>query len=180
MVDRFVIDISLTNHVFGEWYINHKPIYHLLSRTRLVSDISITNLPTICYQERDWWVIYQSQKYLPFALKNVTGEWYINHKPTYHLLSRTRLVSDISIIKIPTICSQERDRWVIYQSQKYLPFALKNEIGEWYINHKPTYHLLSRTRLVNDTSITNLPAICYQKCDWWMIYQSQNYLPLSL
>ena len=141
--------------MWREWYNNHKPTYHLLSRTRLVSDTSITKIPTICSQERDWWVIYQSQN-------------------------------------LPTICSQERDWWVIHQSQTYLasqtylPFVIKNVTGEWYINHKPTCHLLSRTRLVSDTSITNLPnitnlsTICYQKCDWWMIYQSQTYLPFSL
>jgi outer membrane phospholipase A len=135
----------------------------VISKTWLVSDISITNLPTICYQERDWWVIHQSQTYLPFAIKNVTGEWYINHKPTYHLLSRTRLVSDISITNLPTICYQERDWWMIYQSQTYLPFAIKNMIGEWYINHKPIYHLLSKMWLVSDISITNLPAIFFKK-----------------
>ena len=139
----------------------------VISKTWLVSDILITNLPTICYQERDWWVIHQSQTYLPFAIKNVTGEWYINHKPTYHLLSRTRLVSDISITNLPTICYQERDWWVIYQSQTYLPFAIKNMIGEWYINHKPIYHLLSRTWLVSDISITNLSTICYQ--EMWLV-----------
>jgi hypothetical protein len=58
----------------------------------------------------------------------------------------------------------------IHQSQTYLPFAIKNVTAEWYINHKPTYLLLSRTRLVSDISITNLSTICYQKRDWWVIY----------
>ena len=141
----------------------------VISKRRVVSDISITNLSftikmVTCeiYQSRDWWVKYQSQTYLPFAFKNVTSEWYINHKPTYHLLSR-------------------------------------NVTGEWNINHKPIYHLLSRMWLVSDISITNLPTICYQEMwlvsdisitnlsticyqerDWWVIYQSQTYRPFAI
>ena len=105
----------------------------VISKRRVVSDISITNLSftvkmVTCgiYQSRDWWVKYQSQTYLPFAFKNVTSEWYINHKPTYHLLSRN-----------------VTGEW--YINHKPIDHLLsRNMTGEWYINNKPIYHLLSR------------------------------------
>jgi hypothetical protein len=146
MVGRFVIDISLTSHV----------------------------------------VKYQSQTYLPFAFKNVTGEWYINHKPTYHLLSRN----------VTGECSVEgHDKKVL--CPVCASIDLRRDLQNWYSSLFfpetciSTFQFLgdmltSKRRVVSDISITNFSftikmVTCeiYQSRDWWVKYQSQTYLPFA-